>query len=107
VQGVAHSVVNLPCPSPADILPGQGLFYQTTTKTWRAQDCTYNNYGVANITYGLTPAPCVACPSGMIASSSATYPTSAKFRVAKGFNNVMACVNLPGNFHLADPIRVL
>jgi hypothetical protein len=43
---------------PADIMPGQGLYYTSTTATWRARNCDSNNYGVANITFGLTPSPC-------------------------------------------------
>lgn len=42
----------------ADIQPGQGLYYQLTTQTYRARNCDINNYGVAAITYGLTPFPC-------------------------------------------------
>lgn len=42
-------------------MPGQGLVYMTLSKTWRARNCTTNNYGVSNITYGLSPAPCRDC----------------------------------------------
>jgi hypothetical protein len=29
---------------PADIQPGQGLYYLTTLNTWRAVNCDKNNY---------------------------------------------------------------
>jgi hypothetical protein len=45
------------CP-PADIMPGQGLYYSTLTQSWRARNCDTNNYGVNNRTYGLTPFAC-------------------------------------------------
>ena len=37
---------------------GQGLYFESTTSTWRARNCTTNNYGVANRTYGLQLAAC-------------------------------------------------
>jgi hypothetical protein len=46
---------------PADIQAGQGLYFETLTKTWRVKNCDTNNYGVQNITYGLTPSPCRDC----------------------------------------------
>lgn len=45
----------------ADIQAGQGLYYSTLSKTYRAKDCNANTFGVANTTYGLTPAPCREC----------------------------------------------
>lgn len=39
-------------------MPGQALYYTSTTGTWRARNCDLNTYGVSKITYGLTPAPC-------------------------------------------------
>lgn len=47
----------------ADIQSGQGLYYTTLTKSWRAKNCTVNSYGVANQTFGLTPSPCRDCES--------------------------------------------
>jgi hypothetical protein len=44
--------------SAADIQPGQGLYFETLEGTYRARNCDSNAYGVANRTYGLTPAPC-------------------------------------------------
>lgn len=41
-----------------DIQTGQGLYYETLTKTWRAKDCVSDGYGVTNTTFGLTPTPC-------------------------------------------------
>lgn len=86
----------------ADIQAGQGLYYETITKTWRAVNCnTNNNYGVANKTYGLTPAGCKSCPANMIASRSANYSTSAAHYTANadgtgGFTSVLACVTVAG-----------
>lgn len=42
-------------------MPGQGLYYTTLTQTWRARNCVANSYGVANVTYGLTPYACREC----------------------------------------------
>jgi hypothetical protein len=39
------------------IQPGQGLYSQVLSGTYRAKDCT-DGYGVSNVTFGLTPAPC-------------------------------------------------
>jgi len=51
--------------------------YNTLDKSWRTVQCNSNNYGVSNITYGLTPAPCTACPMNMVASKDALlYPNS-------------------------------
>lgn len=84
----------------SDILPGQGLYYATIDKSWRAKNCDSNNYGTANKTYGLTPRPCVACPSDMVANRSTAYPASASFftstGTAAGFTNERACVTRPG-----------
>lgn len=35
-----------------------GLYYETLEGTYRARNCDNNAYGVANRTYGLSPAPC-------------------------------------------------
>lgn len=43
---------------PADILAGQGLYFETLTKTYTAKPCNSNSYGVANQTFGLSPSPC-------------------------------------------------
>lgn len=98
-----------PCVScvlpPTDILPGQGLYYTSITATWRARNCETNNYGVANLTYGLSPAPCRDCPSGMVAVANSSYSnslkyfanTSAIFSASEGgFTNVAACVTQDG-----------
>lgn len=98
------SSVEVPVTTSADdcyIQAGQGLFYETITKTWRARNCTANNYGVANTTYGLTPAPCKECPQGTVAVSNATYNVSAQYYVTNsdgtgGFISELACVTLPG-----------
>jgi hypothetical protein len=42
-------------------MPGQGLYYLTLTKTFRAKNCDSNNYGVSNITTGLAPFTCRDC----------------------------------------------
>jgi len=90
------------CSSPTDIQPGQGLYYEAITKSWRATNCDGNSYGVTNKTYGLTPAPCKACPSNMVASANATaYPRSAAYYTRNedntgGFTSVMACVTTAG-----------
>jgi len=85
----------------ADIQAGQGLYYDTLTKSWRARNCV-DNYGVTNKTYGLTPAPCKACPTNMITSTDATaYSISAAYYTRNadntgGFTSVMACVVTAG-----------
>lgn len=54
--------------------------YNSITTSWRAVSCNNNNYGVANITAGLTPSPCRPCPANMVASRNrALYPTSSKW----------------------------
>jgi hypothetical protein len=85
----------------ADIMPGQGLYFNTLTNTWRAKNCESNSYGMSNKTYGLSPAACRDCPTGQVATTAAGYPTSASFFVdngdgTKGFISVKACVNQPG-----------
>ena len=85
----------------ADIQPGQGLYYETLTKTWRAKNCDTNAYGVANTTYGLTPAACKACPINLVANKNASYSTSAAYYTSNsdgtgGFTNLLACVTIPG-----------
>lgn len=86
----------------ADIQAGQGLYYDTLTKSWRARNCVDNSYGVTNKTYGLTPAPCKACPTNMITSKDATaYSVSAAYYTHNadntgGFTSVMACVVTAG-----------
>lgn len=56
-------------------------------------------YGVANKTYGLTPAPCKACPQNMITSTE--YLSSAANYIrnndgSHGFISPLACVTMPG-----------
>jgi hypothetical protein len=41
-----------------NIQRGQGLYFESTTLAWRARNCTTNNWGVANRTYGLQLAAC-------------------------------------------------
>lgn len=89
------------CLLPADIQTGQGLYFETLTKTYRAKDCDSNSYGVSNVTYGLNPDPCRTCPDGTVASNMAAYSNSAQYFVRNsdgtgGFNNVKACVTKPG-----------
>lgn len=100
------------CLDAADVLPGQGLYFATLTGTWRAQNCNNDTYGVANTTFGLTPAPCRACPQGLVArtSSSAPYGSSMRWYAisangAGGFTDVQACVTQPGK--LTMPCHVL
>lgn len=86
---------------PADIQPGQGLYYSTLTSSWRVINCNSSSYGVANRTYGLTPAPCKECPQGMVASRNASYLNSARHYVSNGdgtggYVSVEACVTQPG-----------
>lgn len=96
-----RSVANVTplCLCPADIQAGQGLYYEAITKTWRAKDCGSNSYGVTSITFGLTPAPCKACPNGLTATKASNV--SAQYFVTNtdgsgGFNSEKACVTLPG-----------
>lgn len=90
-----------PTSRPADIQPGQGLLYETLTKTWRAQNCIKNNYGLSAITYGLTPAPCKDCPNYMVATTDAAFPSSVKYFTwnadgTGGFISPFACVTTAG-----------
>lgn len=85
----------------ADIQPGRGLYYMALQDTWQAVNCDINSYGMTNITYGLTPAPCRDCPANMVANDSDAYPASKRFfrRNADGtggFIDPEACVTLPG-----------
>lgn len=89
----------------ADIQPGQGLLYETLTKTWRAKDCALNSYGIKNLSYGLTPAPCKDCPAGTVASRDLS--TSAQYYHVNadgtgGFTDEMACVTKPGTAYCMD-----
>lgn len=59
----------------ADIQAGQGLYFSSTTATWRARNCSSNNYGVANLTYGLTPAPCRVCAARPLCYTSCPVPS--------------------------------
>lgn len=82
-------------------MPGQGLYYNTLTGTWRAKNCDVDSYGVTNKTYGLSPAACRDCPSGQVATTAPGYPNSASYFVNNsdgtyGFISVKACVNKPG-----------
>lgn len=84
-----------------DIQPGQGLLYASLSKTWRAQNCNKNNYGVSAITYGLTPAPCRDCPLNMVATTQASFVTSRRYLVTNadgtgGFTSPFACVTTAG-----------
>lgn len=76
------------------IRPGQGLLFSSLNNTWRASDCMESSYGVANITYGLSPSPCRACPSGTEAKAS--WPKSAKYLAYRGFTSERGyCSGLP------------
>jgi hypothetical protein len=83
-------------------MPGQGLYFSTLTNTWRARNCDSNSYGVANKTYGLTPAACRDCPTGQVATLAAPYTVPQRFYSISGtdggFTSVMACVNMPGGY---------
>jgi hypothetical protein len=69
----------MPYPA-ADIQAGQGLLYTTLDKSWRAVNWDTDNYGVANVSYGLSPQACKPCPMNMIASKDKiNYPRSARW----------------------------
>jgi hypothetical protein len=55
--------------------------YMTLDKTWRAVNCDSNStYGVTNTTFGLTPAPCRACPANMVTSKDKVkFPRSSRW----------------------------
>lgn len=91
---VSQEVAVSTSPEDCYILPGQALYYETLTNTWRASNCTESKYGVANITYGLSPTPCRACPAGTEAKAS--LPASAQHLAANGFVSEKACVTKPG-----------
>jgi hypothetical protein len=83
---------------PADINPGQGMYFSAATNAYRAVSCDTNNYGVANLTYGLAAFPCRDCPTGMETSKTAT-PSSGFYTVSSsgsGFTSPMACVTKQG-----------
>jgi hypothetical protein len=93
--------------SRADIRPGQGLYYETLSQSWRAKNCNSNTYGVDKVTYGLSTFPCRPCPANMVASTNRTgYPNSWSYFVSdaatgtEGFTSPMACVNQAGEFHV-------
>jgi hypothetical protein len=104
INPVTGAATQVPVTTTADdcyIQAGQALYYQTITRTYRAVDCTSNSYGVANKMYGLTPAPCKACPTNLVAVRNASYPTSASFYTTNadgsgGFTSVRACVTVAG-----------
>lgn len=87
----------------SDILPGQGLYYETLSQSWRAKNCDSNSYGVDKVTYGLSAFPCRGCPLNMVTSSNRTgFPNSASYFArdaasgAQGFTSPLACVNQAG-----------
>lgn len=85
----------------ADIQPGQGLYFETLTKTWRAKNCEENSYGVTNTTYGLTPSLGRTCPDGLVANNKPEFSTSQQYFVQNadgsgGFAHEKACVTKPG-----------
>jgi hypothetical protein len=89
--------------SAADIMPGQGLYFETLTQSWRARNCSNNNYGVDKVAYGLSSAACRPCPQGMITSTDRIqYPNSSAWFVrsnttsTEGFTSPLACVNQAG-----------
>lgn len=91
--------------SPPDIQPGQGLLYETLSKTWRAQNCSKDNYGVGAITYGLTPAPCRDSPLNMVATTDRAFPGSSSYFTRNadgtgGFTSPSACVTIAGGTRL-------
>ena len=43
------------------------MYFSPASNKYTAVNCETNNYGVANTTYGLTPAPCRTCPDGLAA----------------------------------------
>lgn len=108
---VWHAVLTCaPCclSSPADIRPGQGLYYETLSQSWRAKNCNSNTYGVDKVTYGLSTSSCRPCPANMVASTNRTgYPNSWSYFVSdaatgtEGFISPMACVNQAGEFHVS------
>jgi hypothetical protein len=86
-----------------DIMPGQGLYFETISNTWRARNCTSNSYGVDKLAYGLTPSPCKSCPQNMVTSTdNTTHPRSAAWYVSDaatataGYTSPLACVNQAG-----------
>lgn len=75
------------------IVAGQGLYYNAAAQSFRAVNCSSNNYGVANTTYGLSASPCRDCPANLVTSGdlSTTYKNG-----AIGFYSPLACVTQPG-----------
>ena len=70
------------------------MYYSSATGKYVAVNCSTNNYGVANTSYGLAAYPCRDCPSGMQTSTS--LPNSAAFKSDNGFTSPMACVTKAG-----------
>jgi hypothetical protein len=77
------------CVHLADIKPGQGMYFNAATNTYRSFDCGSNNYGVKAATYGLSATPCHDCLAGMM-----TDPTSSMYHAENGFTDAMACVTM-------------
>lgn len=70
------------------------MYFSAATGLFMAVNCSSNNYGVSNITYGLAAYPCRDCPAGMQTSTSLI--TSAAFKSDHGFTSPMACVTQMG-----------
>jgi hypothetical protein len=68
------------------------MYYSAATSAYRAVNCSSNNYGVANATFGLAAYPCRNCPAGMETSATA----SAAYLAANGYVNPLACVTKAG-----------
>ncbi len=70
------------------------MYFSAATGNFMAVNCSNNNYGVSNITYGLAAYPCRDCAQGM--QTRADLPTSAAFLAPNGFTSPMACVTQKG-----------
>jgi len=83
----------------ADARPGQGILFSTASNSFRAVDCSANQYGLPNRTYGLSAYPCRTCPDGM--TTSRVFAASAQYfedygNGRGGFRSAAACITMPG-----------
>lgn len=75
------------------INPGQGMYYNPTTKTYKVVNCAVDSYGVKTKTYGLGGYACRQCPTNMQASAAAS-PSA--YVATDGNTDPLACVTIDG-----------
>jgi hypothetical protein len=78
------------CATPADIEPGQGLFYASLTQTYRARNCETNSYGARTRFYGLVPYPCRWVCHRLVVGLAAITQLSANCGLASAYGGVVS-----------------